>query len=227
MIKYTSQFLLKLEDLISESDYILRYEKGNFKSGYCLLKEQKIMIVNKFFTTEGKINALLEILRNVEFDTSRFSEKNLKLYEELNMSPAPSISHQKIIFSLIGQLYLYIESNQSGIALMAPVDVFLDDENVFQPDIVFVTDEKSSIIQERGIFGAPDLIVEVLSPGSRSVDLGEKKQVYEQSGIKEYWVIDVTTRRATGFQLAKGKFVEFASEKDKINSPLLKHVFTF
>jgi len=86
MIKYTSQFLLKLEDLISESDYILRYEKGNFKSGYCLLKEQKIMIVNKFFTTEGKINALLEILRNVEFDTSRFSEKNLKLYEELNQT---------------------------------------------------------------------------------------------------------------------------------------------
>lgn len=86
MIKYTSQFLLKLEDLISESDYVLRYEKGNFKSGYCLLKEQKIMIVNKFFTTEGKINALLEILRNVEFDTTRFSEKNLKLYEELNQT---------------------------------------------------------------------------------------------------------------------------------------------
>lgn len=83
MIKYTNQFLTKLEDLIAESDYILRYEKGNFKSGYCLLKEQKIMIVNKFFTTEGKINALLDILKNLELDTSRFTEKSLKLYEEL------------------------------------------------------------------------------------------------------------------------------------------------
>jgi len=83
MIKYTNQFLTKLEDLIAESDYILRYEKGNFKSGYCLLKEQKIMIVNKFFTTEGKINALFEILKNLELDTTRFSEKSLKLYEEL------------------------------------------------------------------------------------------------------------------------------------------------
>jgi hypothetical protein len=86
MIKYTNQFLAKLEDLIAESDYIMRYEKGNFKSGYCLLKEQKIMIVNKFFATEGKINALLDILKNVELDTSKFSEKNLKLYEELTQA---------------------------------------------------------------------------------------------------------------------------------------------
>jgi hypothetical protein len=84
MIKYTNQFLTKLEDLVAESDYILRYEKGNFKSGYCLLKEQKIMIVNKFFTMEGKINALLDILKIIELDTSRFTEKSLKLYQELN-----------------------------------------------------------------------------------------------------------------------------------------------
>jgi hypothetical protein len=90
MIKYTAQFLTKLEDLIAESDYILRYEKGNFKSGYCLLKEQKIMIVNKFFTTEGKINALLEILRTAELDTSNFTEKSLKLYEELNQAEVKS-----------------------------------------------------------------------------------------------------------------------------------------
>ncbi len=84
MIKYTNQFLAKLEDLIAESDYILRYEKGNFKAGYCLLRDQKIMIINKFFTMEGKINALLEIIRIVPLDTSKFSEKNLKLYEELS-----------------------------------------------------------------------------------------------------------------------------------------------
>ncbi|MFM9840153.1 MAG: hypothetical protein ACKVOQ_17945 [Cyclobacteriaceae bacterium] len=86
MIKYTTSFLTKLEELIAESDYIMRYEKGNFKSGYCLLKEQKIMIVNKFFVTEGKINALLDILKNVALDTTNFSEKNLKLYEELTQA---------------------------------------------------------------------------------------------------------------------------------------------
>lgn len=83
MVKYTAAFLSKLEDLISESDYILRYEKGSFKSGYCILRDQKIMIINKFFTTEGKINALLDIFKNVQLETTRFSEKNQKLYEEL------------------------------------------------------------------------------------------------------------------------------------------------
>lgn len=90
MVKYTNQFLAKLEDLIAESDYVLRYEKGNFKSGYCLLRDQKIMIINKFFDTEGKINVLLEILKNVALDTSKFSEKNLKLYEELTQEEVNS-----------------------------------------------------------------------------------------------------------------------------------------
>jgi len=86
MIKYTTPFLTKLEDMIAESDYVLRYEKGNFKSGYCLLREQKIMIINKFFTTEGKINALLEILKNTPLDGTRFTEKSKKLYEELSQA---------------------------------------------------------------------------------------------------------------------------------------------
>jgi len=86
MIKYTVPFLTKLEDLLAESDYTLRYEKGNFKSGYCLLREQKIIIINKFYTVEGKINALLDILKTVALDTTRFSEKSLKLYAELTQT---------------------------------------------------------------------------------------------------------------------------------------------
>ena len=88
MIKYTTQFLTKLEEMIAESDYTLRYEKGNFKSGYCVLKEQKIIIVNKFYTTEGKINALYDILRTVTLDTVRFTEKSQKLYEEITQQSA-------------------------------------------------------------------------------------------------------------------------------------------
>lgn len=83
-IKYTKQFLNKLEDVFAESDYILRYEKGNFKSGYCVLKETKIAIVNKFYTLEGKINCLLEIIKEIRFDPARFSEKNRKLLFEIS-----------------------------------------------------------------------------------------------------------------------------------------------
>jgi hypothetical protein len=86
MIKYTNQFLTKMEDMIAESDYILRYEKGTFKSGYCLLRDQKIMIINKFYTIEGKINALLEILKSTELDTTRFTEKSKNLYDELTQA---------------------------------------------------------------------------------------------------------------------------------------------
>jgi mRNA-degrading endonuclease RelE of RelBE toxin-antitoxin system len=85
-IKYTKHFLNRLEDVFSETDYILRYEKGNFQSGYCILKETKIAIVNKYYSLDGKINSLLEILKSVEFDTKGLSEKNRKLLSEITQT---------------------------------------------------------------------------------------------------------------------------------------------
>ncbi len=83
-IKYTKHFLNKLEDLFSETDYVLRYERGNFKSGYCILNDTKIALINKYYTQEGKINCLIEILRKLDPDTSAMSEKNRQLFLELN-----------------------------------------------------------------------------------------------------------------------------------------------
>lgn len=85
-IRYTKQFLNKLEDVFAESDYVLRYEKGNFKSGYCLLKDTKIAIINKYYTTEGKINCLIDILKSIEIDKSSLSEKNANLLTELSQT---------------------------------------------------------------------------------------------------------------------------------------------
>lgn len=82
-VKYTTSFLSRLEDIFAESDYVLRYEKGNFNSGYCVLKETKIAIVNKYYTLEGKINSLMEILKVVELSTEKMSDKNIKLYKEI------------------------------------------------------------------------------------------------------------------------------------------------
>ncbi|MGL1885210.1 MAG: hypothetical protein OCD76_01750 [Reichenbachiella sp.] len=83
MIKYSKPFLNKLEDLFSETEFILRYEKGNFESGYCLLKDTKVAIVNKFFSLDGKINCLVEILRELDINPSHLSSKNKTLYAEL------------------------------------------------------------------------------------------------------------------------------------------------
>jgi len=79
MVKYSKSFLHKLEDAIAESDYILRYEKGNFKSGYCLLNESKIILVNNFYPLEGKINSLVEIIKTVELQVTGLSKKNQEL----------------------------------------------------------------------------------------------------------------------------------------------------
>lgn len=85
-IKYTNSFLNKLEDVFSESDYILRYEKGSFKSGFCVLKDQKIVIVNKYFDLVGKVNCLIEIMKSIELDSKSFSDKNRAFYLELQQT---------------------------------------------------------------------------------------------------------------------------------------------
>ena len=74
-VKYTKAYLDKLENLFAASDYMLRYEKGNFKSGYCILRDNKVVVINKYFPLEGKINALLDILKELGLNPKNFSRK--------------------------------------------------------------------------------------------------------------------------------------------------------
>ena len=83
LIKYTPGFLRKLESLLSELGYLLRYEKGNFKSGYCILRDIQVVIINQYFTTEGKINSLVDILRQVDVDPEPLSDKSRKFLLDL------------------------------------------------------------------------------------------------------------------------------------------------
>ena len=82
-MKLTKSLLNKIEDIFAESDYHLRYEKGNFKSGFCVLKSDKVIIVNKYYPVEGKINVLVDILKTVSIDTSSLTDKNKNLFNEL------------------------------------------------------------------------------------------------------------------------------------------------
>lgn len=79
MFKYTRHTLEKIEELFEELDYKVRYEKGNFQSGYCLVENQKIVVISKFFETEGRTNTLIEILNNIEVEEGRLSEKSARL----------------------------------------------------------------------------------------------------------------------------------------------------
>ena len=85
-VKYSKQYLHKLEDLIAETDFVLRYEKGTFKSGYCILNSKKVAIVNKYFTHEGKINCLIDIFKAIDIDIEKLSPKNQSLFLELSQT---------------------------------------------------------------------------------------------------------------------------------------------
>jgi len=79
LMRYTTTTLKKLEDVFSELDYSVRYEKGSFQSGYCIVESRKIAVVNKFFDTEARINCLLDILNKLEYDPELLSEKSRDL----------------------------------------------------------------------------------------------------------------------------------------------------
>ena len=86
--KYTANTLKKLEQLFEEARYMVRYEKGNFNSGYCILEDRRIAVINKFLNIEGRINALLEILPTINVNTDELSGEMLKWYQQLKDRPS-------------------------------------------------------------------------------------------------------------------------------------------
>jgi hypothetical protein len=90
-LKNTKGYLAKLEDIFAETEYHLRYEKGNFQSGWCVLNDKKLVLVNKYYTTEGKINALQEILKHLQIQIDQLSDKNKRLFQSLRESNQASL----------------------------------------------------------------------------------------------------------------------------------------
>lgn len=88
--KYTPNTLKKLEQLFEEARYIIRYEKGNFNSGYCILEDRRVAVVNKFLSIEGRINALVEILPSIQVKEEELSGEMLKWYKQLSGNTAAS-----------------------------------------------------------------------------------------------------------------------------------------
>ena len=87
-IKYTPAILKKFEELYEEIGFRIRFEKGNFQSGYCIIQDKKMAIINKFLTLEGRINALIDILPSIEFDIERLSSEGRQFYEMVMAVPS-------------------------------------------------------------------------------------------------------------------------------------------
>lgn len=109
---------------------------------------------------------------------------------ELLVTPAPSEKHQRYSGNLSFELRLHLEARPAGVLYSAPFDVILDLHNVVQPDIVLILLEHRDRIAPEGLRGAPDLVVEILSPGTSSRDLVYKRHIYHRFKIPEYWILD-------------------------------------
>jgi len=120
------------------------------------------------------------------------------------MSPPPLDVHERLQGFLFTLLRMYVETLNLGEVRGSRTAVILDDEQVFEPDILFVAREQADIIRERGIFGPPDLVIEILSASTAPHDRGPKFRIYERAGVKELWLIDPYGPAGTEFYQQQG-----------------------
>jgi Uma2 family endonuclease len=141
------------------------------------------------------------------------------------VSAVPSVPHQDLVVELTFRLGGFVKAHRLGRLLIAPADVLLSVHDIVQPDLFFISNERAAIAQEKNVQGAPDLVVEILSKGTRRLDERIKLEAYERCGVQEYWMFDrfrkgvqVWERTDGGFQ--QQPFLSAAAE-DVLTSPFL------
>ena len=154
-----------------------------------------------------------------EEDENRYELINGELY----MAPAPSWEHQESIGNLYSILRAFARANGLGRVVASPLDVFLSDEDVFQPDIIFVSIERLNIVRSNGVHGAPDLVIEMLSPGTERIDRTLKSERYEMFDVREYWQANPIAKTILVLRARDGAFerVGLFTEGMTLETPLL------
>jgi len=143
---------------------------------------------------------------------------------ELIMTPSPVPYHQIVSRRIEFELLKFVEDRKLGEVIDAPMDVYLSETETYQPDIIFISNERMNIIGEKKIESAPDLVIEILSESTAYYDLRHKKRVYEKSGVKEYWIADPMEKSIEVYENVNGEFKIYsqAMEKGRVNSKLLE-----
>lgn len=126
---------------------------------------------------------------------------------EVSVTPPPNTAHQRVSRNLGRILDRHVTKHDLGEVLYAPVAVVLEKPSGVQPDVIFVAKGRRSIIQEKAVFGAPDLVVEVLSSSTAQRDRGVKKDLCARAGVRHYWLFDPRRRTLQAFRLDKSRYV--------------------
>jgi len=110
---------------------------------------------------------------------------------ELFVTPSPLTAHQRAVMRLSVFLWQFVDEHELGEVFAAPFDVVFSDFDVVEPDLLYISKERGSVLTRKNVQGAPDLVVEVLSESTARVDRSIKLKLYGRFGVQEYWIIDV------------------------------------
>ena len=142
---------------------------------------------------------------------------------DMVMVPSPRTDHQRVSRDLGFVLWTFVKERDLGQVFSAPFDVVLSDTDVVQPDLLFVSNERASIVTDENVQGAPDLVIEILSSGTADRDRTFKRSLYARHGVREYWLVDPDARRVEVLVLSEGRLEPEAAYEggDVMSSPLL------
>ena len=143
---------------------------------------------------------------------------------KLIMAPTPSLYHQQISKRLGFLIYEHAEvKNQLGEVNYSPIDVYFEETETYQPDLIFISNERKHIMKEDKVEGAPDIVFEILSVSTAYYDLRHKKQIYAKHGVKEYWIIDPMEQSIEIYELKDGRFElsNYKKQQGQVKSSVL------
>ena len=144
---------------------------------------------------------------------------------EHHVTPAPNTRHQDVVMNLARVIGQFVHEHRLGRLYASPVDVVFSPTSIVQPDLVFVSSERTSIITRPNIQGAPDLVIEILSKGTRRKDEVVKHRLYEQFGVREYWLVDPDLETVRVYRLTESGYsppADLSKESnDRLTTPLL------
>lgn len=145
---------------------------------------------------------------------------------EIYLVPSPTPKHQQVVLNLASILREFVLSRDLGLVGVAPLDVVLSDEDVLQPDVIFIAKERLGIVGERNIQGAPDLVIEVLSPSTAERDRTIKRARYARFGVREYWMVEPISKTIEVLKASQEGFetVRVYPEGTAVESPVLSEL---
>jgi len=163
--------------------------------------------------------------RLLTYDDLRDTPDDGRRYEiiggEMRVTPAPSWRHQEISIRLASRFHGFVTQNGLGRIVTAPIDVKLSEHDTVQPDLVFLSNERRHLLRGGAVHGAPDLVVELLSPTTRADDEGRKAELYAGAGVREYWQLDPEYQDVRVYVLHEGRFELVPQEPGTVRSVIL------